>query len=209
MLIIGILAAFLFWFLMFAGFTELTHTIHNNYFWYVMTPAAASLAIFALYNEKSRFKELFRFEWKYLWIGLIHAILLYLLSRFGVWLFVQFFDWTIPQIQAIYQTRTQAEPMLIAALLLFVIAPAEEIFWRAFVQERLIQRFDIKYGTIIAVGLYTFVHIWAFNPMLLLAALVLGIHWSLIYAKYRNLIPGIISHALWDVLIFVVIPINL
>ncbi len=208
MLIIGILAAFILWFLMFAGFTELTHTIHTQYFWYVMAPAAASLAIFGLINEKNRLSELFKLEWKHLWIGLAHAVLLYLLSRLGVWLFVQFFDWTIPQIQAIYQTRTQAEPILIAALLLFIIAPAEEIFWRGFVQERLIQRFDIKYGTMIAVGLYTFVHVWALNPMLLLAALVLGIHWSFVYAKYRNLIPGIISHAVWDVLIFVVLPIN-
>jgi hypothetical protein len=126
-----------------------------------------------------------------------------------VWLFVQFFDWTIPQIQAIYQTRTQADPMLIATLLLFLIAPAEEIFWRGFIQERLIQKIGIKRGTIIGIVLYSMVHIWALNPMLLLAALVLGIHWSLMYAKYRNLVPGIISHAVWDVLIFVVLPISL
>lgn len=209
MLIVGIAAAFILWFLMFAGFTELTHLIHHNYFWYVMTPAATGLAIYALFNEKHRLKELFKFEWKYLWIGLAHAVLLYLLSRFGVWLFVQFFDWTIPQIQAIYQTRTQADPLLIATLLLFLIAPAEEIFWRGFIQERLIQKIGVKRGTIIAIVLYSLVHIWALNPMLLLAALVLGIHWSLMYAKYRNVVPGIISHAVWDVLIFVVLPISL
>jgi membrane protease YdiL (CAAX protease family) len=152
---------------------------------------------------------MFKFEWKFVWIGIIHAILLYLLSRFGMWLLVYLFDWAPAQIESIYQTRNQANPYFIGALLFFLIAPAEEIFWRGFVQEKFIQKFGLKQGTWIAIFLYSFVHIWALNPLLLLAALVLGVHWSIMYSKFRTLTPGIISHAVWDCLIFVVFPVVL
>ncbi|MCX6145762.1 MAG: CPBP family glutamic-type intramembrane protease, partial [Candidatus Kapabacteria bacterium] len=61
----------------------------------------------------------------------------------------------------------------------------------------------------ITILLYMLVHIWAMNPMLLLAALVLGLHWGYMYYKFGSLIPGIISHSLWDTIIFVILPISL
>lgn len=206
--IIGIIIATAFWFVMFATFTEFTSNIHYNHFWPVMSIATISLTLFTIINTKKNFKALFEFKWKYLWIGIIHAILLYGLSRLGVWIFTELFDWAAPQIRAIYQTRTQAPKIVIAPLLFFLIAPAEEIFWRGYVQKNFMKKYGARIGTAIAIFFYTFVHIWAFNPMLLLAATVLGIHWSLIYTKFRSLVPGIISHAIWDVMIFVIFPVN-
>jgi membrane protease YdiL (CAAX protease family) len=207
-LIIGLLIAGTFWFMMFATFTPLTSSIHYNYFWIGMSIAATTLILYSLINNKGRLKEMFSFEWKFLWIGLIHAVLLYALSRFGIWLFTNFFDSTVPQILAVYQTRLQAPFWLIGFLLVFLIGPAEEIFWRGFVQDRLMIKFGVKQGTAIAIFFYTFVHIWAFNPMLLLAAFVVGLHWSIMYSKFKSLIPGIISHSVWDLLIFVVLPVT-
>lgn len=207
--IFGVFLASVFWFVMFADFTEFTRTVHYNYFWLVMSFATITLTIYTFRNSRGKLAELFEFKWKYVWIGLIHAILLYGLSQLGVWIFTELFDWAAPQIRAIYQTRYQADPRLIAGLLLFLIAPAEEIFWRGFVQNRLMKMFNVRTGTIIAIGLYTFVHIWALNPMLLIAAFVLGLHWSIIYARFKTLTPGIISHAVWDVAIFVLFPVNL
>jgi hypothetical protein len=193
---------------MFATFTPLTSSIHYNYFWIVMSIAATTLIIYSLINNKNKLKELFHFEWKFVWIGLIHAIFLYALSRFGIWLFTNFFESTIQQILAVYQTRLQAPYWLIGGLLFFLIGPAEEIFWRGFAQDRLMKKFGVKQGTVIALFFYTFAHIWAFNPMLLLAAFVVGLHWSIMYSKFKSLIPGIISHSVWDLLIFVILPIT-
>lgn len=208
-LYIGILAATAFWFVMFSVSLDFTKLVHYNYFWYAMSFSTLSLTIFSLINQKHKLKELFKFEIKYIWIGIIHAILLYLLSRFGMWLLVEMFDWAAPQIEAIYQTRNQASPYLIGGLLFFLIAPAEEIFWRGFVQDKFLDKYGVKLGTGIAIFLYVFVHIWAFNPLLLLAALVLGVHWSIMYSKFKSLVPGIISHAVWDSLIFVILPVSL
>ncbi|MCQ2188004.1 MAG: CPBP family glutamic-type intramembrane protease [Bacteroidales bacterium] len=55
---------------------------------------------------------------------------------------------------------------------------------------------------------YGLVHIWSFNFMLVMAALVAGGVWGLIYRIKPALLPAlIISHALWDALVFVILPI--
>ncbi len=208
MLYLGIFVAAFFWFLMFFMGWEFSKTIHNQYFWIMMSIATIILSTFSIIMQKSKLKEIFKFEWKFVYIGVIHAALLYLLSRFGIWLFTQFFTSVRPQIEAIYHTRTEADPLVIGLLLLFLIGPSEEIFWRGYVQDNFMKKFGGKVGTIMAIALYTLVHIWAFNPMLLLAATVLGIHWSIMFYRFKSIVPGIISHALWDFAIFVVFPIT-
>jgi len=51
------------------------------------------------------------------------------------------------------------------------------------------------------------VHIWSFNFMLIMSALVCGIFWGLLYKYNKNLVTLIVSHALWDVSVFVLFPI--
>jgi membrane protease YdiL (CAAX protease family) len=92
-------------------------------------------------------------------------------------------------------------------LLLFVIGPAEEIFWRGYVQQRLGKRFSVAGSMIIATAVYTLVHIASFNFMLIMAAMVCGAFWGLMYCWNKNLLPLIISHALWDVSVFILFPI--
>lgn len=204
----GIALATVFWFFLFAPFTKISYTIHHQYFWPLMALATFVLAIFALNAQRLRLKELFHFEWKFVAIGVAHAIFLYGFSRLGVWIATSLFDFAQPQIEAIYQTRTQISPFIIAPLLFFWIGPSEEIFWRGFVQNRLMEKLGEWKGTIIAILLYGGVHIWALNPMLFLAAIVLGAHWSIMYKRTGSLWPGIISHALWDTAIFVIFPVT-
>ena len=55
---------------------------------------------------------------------------------------------------------------------------------------------------------YALVHIWSFNFMLVMAALVAGAFWGLIYRLRPSLLPAlIVSHAVWDALVFVILPI--
>lgn len=204
----GISIAALLWFVMFSPFPEFVHIIHTQYFWYAMTFSTVFLSIFSLVQQKKKLKELFKFEWKFVLVGIGHAIILYGMSRLGVYLMTEVFTSVRPQIEAIYLTRTQLSPMIIAPLLFFLIAPAEEIFWRGFIQHRLMGKFGLWRGTLITVILYGGVHIWAMNPMLLIAALVLGAHWGFVFRRFGSLVPGIISHALWDTTIFVLLPVT-
>lgn len=206
-LTLGILIASALWFIMFAEFIELGNLIHNSYFWVAMTFSAFSLAVYSIVTQKEKFKELLVVNKKLIIIGLVHAVLLYGLSRLGVFIAQNMFDFVIPQIEAIYTTKTQLDPIYIGLLLIFIIGPAEEIFWRGFVQNKISTKTNPRKALIITTIIYSLVHIWAFNPMLLLAAFVLGAHWGLLFYKYKSLVPGIISHALWDAMIFVFFPV--
>ena len=44
--------------------------------------------------------------------------------------------------------------------------------------------------------------------MLLLAAFVLGAHWSYLFWRFKSLVPGLVSHIVWDVAIFVLFPVS-
>jgi membrane protease YdiL (CAAX protease family) len=59
---------------------------------------------------------------------------------------------------------------------------------------------------LVTTALYALVHIWTLNLLLLVAAGVAGLLWGWLYQREQNLITVIISHALWDVSIFVLFP---
>lgn len=103
-------------------------------------------------------------------------------------------------LQQIYSTRSQL-PLWVIGLLLLIIAPAEELVWRGWVQD--------KVGLPIASLIYCLIHLPALNPPLLVAALVLGLHWGILYRRTGSLVPGLISHLSWDVAVFCVFPIRI
>jgi membrane protease YdiL (CAAX protease family) len=59
---------------------------------------------------------------------------------------------------------------------------------------------------LVTTALYALVHIWTLNLLLLVAAGVAGLLWGWLYQREQNLITVIVSHALWDVSIFVLFP---
>ncbi|MCS7170658.1 MAG: CPBP family intramembrane metalloprotease, partial [Candidatus Kapabacteria bacterium] len=101
-----------------------------------------------------------------------------------------------------------APAWLIALLLAVWIGPAEEVFWRGILQRYLQMRLQPIWGLLVATVLYALVHIWSGNPPLLLAAFAAGMAWGALFLWTGSLIPGIVSHALWDVLMFVVLPLQ-
>ena len=61
---------------------------------------------------------------------------------------------------------------------------------------------------IVTALIYALVHIWSFNFMLVMAALVAGAVWGFIYRISPKTLPAlVVSHALWDVLVFILLPI--
>lgn len=189
------------WFVMFSPLTA----AHVN-FWVVMTCAAVTLTTLS---------TIFGREWISSLRPTVHNILLGIAIAFCLWcvfwvggkIAPLILPFASEQVGMIYSTRAQASPVVIATLLLLIIGPAEEIFWRGFVQRRLMERYSPNAGFLIATALYTLIHIWALNFMLLVAALVAGFAWGLIYRFFpQRLTALIISHALWDAFAFVILP---
>jgi len=201
--IIGFFIAAVFWFMMFSPWTK-----DAVNFWYAMLAATTTLTFYSLYFGKKDLRTVYNFTSSYILIGLVSAVVLYLVFYAGNFFSHLLFDFSKQQINNIYSTKEQADKIFIGLALLLWIGPAEEIFWRGFAQHKLMKKFGDMKGFIITTIIYAFVHIWAFNFMLFMAALICGIFWGWMYYRYKSVIPGIISHAVWDAAIFIVIPIS-
>ena len=69
-------------------------------------------------------------------------------------------------------------------------------------------RFGNLAGFLVATLVYAGVHIFSGNLILILAALVAGAFWGLLYLWQRDLFLQIVSHSLWSAVIFAVAPVN-
>ena len=110
------------------------------------------------------------------------------------------------EIQEIYALRGTRPAVELAARLALLIGPAEEIFWRGFVQRRLMERLGRWRGTAVATAAYAGVHVSSGNLTLVGAAGTAGAFWAFLYAVGLPLAALVVSHVAWDIWIFLVAP---
>ena len=118
------------------------------------------------------------------------------------------FGFARPQVDMIYGIKGGTSPWLLSALLLLLIGPAEELFWRGYVQNTLSSRWNPDTGAALTLAAYTLVHVPSMNFMLVMASLTAGAVWGLLYRFFpERLWALVISHALWDAAVFVWFPV--
>jgi len=93
-------------------------------------------------------------------------------------------------------------------LLVFIIVPGEEIFWRGYIQDAVSKWKHGPAGVMIAACLYAFAHLWSGNLMLVAAAFTAGIVWGALFEWKRSLPLIIISHLVFDIWLLVILPLN-
>jgi len=175
-------------------------------FWFKISISSLVLAALA-FRLQPRRETRFAFNLKAVGLGILSAALLYLIFWAGKTVSGMLLPFAGEQIGAIYGKGEGTPIWLIALLLFFVTGPCEELYWRGFLQKKLMLRFGNGTGWLMAVLLYAGVHIWSFNFMLIGAAAVAGAFWGAMYWLTDDLAPVIISHAIWSTFIFAVMPI--
>lgn len=202
--IIPILVAAALWFVMFSPWTA----PYLN-FWVTMALSGVVLSTLSLTLGKELRESLKNdFRWSDIPIGIAIGALLWGIFWVGDKVAVWMFDFADGEIGSIYSMRDGMNYWIIGALLLFVVGPAEEIFWRGYVQGNLARRYKPVVAFVITTAVYAFVHIWSMNFMLIAAAAVAGGLWGLLYLLFpKRLWALVISHAVWDVAVFLVFPI--
>jgi hypothetical protein len=185
---IGLAAAF--------GLFALTFRGQRARFWERMTLTGFVLGNMALANEadlrKMRVRPLDIAQ------GLGSAAILYSIFTIGDQLTREFMPRGSKEIKDIYTLRTLEPPEEIGARLATVIGPAEELFWRGFVQRRA--------GGLAAAAAYGGVHLVTGNSTLIGAAGIAGIYWGLLRALGMSMPALITSHIAWDIWIFLLAP---
>lgn len=178
-------------------------------FWLGMSVATSTLAALSLILGGRDFRRsLLKFPGSTtFWMGLASAVALYAVFEVGYFCSRLLFSTSPEEVSNIYTIRSKANPFVISLVLLFITSPCEEIFWRGFLQRWAVGRFGLVAGWILSTLLYAAVHIASGNWMLVMAAMVAGAFWGLLYLLTQNLWICILSHAFWTVLIFILIPI--
>lgn len=193
-----VLVAFALWYFVFQ--TDIWN------FWVRLALAASLLATTALILTPDR-TQLFQVRLRDIVIGVVSALALYAIFWVGKHLSVALFPFASAQITMVYTQRERLDLVWIGVLLFFLVGPSEEVFWRGFVQRRLSERFGAPGALLATAAIYALVHIWTLNLMLILAAAVVGLFWGWLYQRERRLLSVMLSHAVWDVLIFVLLPV--
>ena len=139
-------------------------------------------------------------------LGLISAGALFALFYAGNILSRKIFPFAGAGIAKIYGFKAHASPLRVALLMVLVIGPGEELFWRGFLQRRAQREKGPWKGFAIATAVYALVHIGSGNLMLVLAAGLCGLCWGFLYLRARSLITNVVSHTIWDITIFLLFP---
>ena len=174
-------------------------------FWIKISFSAAILALLSI-RLQPNLKEQSKFNAAAIIIGILSAAILYLIFWTGKTISTALLPFAGQQIGVIYEKGAGTPMGVIALLLFFVTGPAEEIYWRGYLQKNLMDRLGRWQGWLLATVIYAAVHIWSFNFMLVGAAFVAGAFWGAIYWRSNNLATVIISHSVWSMVIFAVFP---
>jgi uncharacterized protein len=165
-------------------------------FWDRMTATGFTLGALALASDRNTRR--IRFAPATLALGLASAAGLYGIFRIGDTLARQIMPRGKEEIGTIYALRSLRPKEELAARLALVIGPAEELFWRGFVQRRA--------GYLAATALYGGAHLVTENMTLVGAATVAGAYWGLLRAIGVPMGALIVSHVAWDIWIFLIAP---
>ena len=103
------------------------------------------------------------------------------------------------------------DPMPISSfinrLLVYVIysSPIQELIFRGYVTWRISQVFvEVKIIEFLSVGIFAFVHLPFYSPLLIIVTIVMGIIYIKNYHKYKNLFAPIISHSVVGACIIII-----
>jgi len=179
------------------------------HFWFQMALTVSVLCLMASLINPVVIRNLFSSRldaMRAIVLGLFSAAVLYGVFLAGGNIAAWLFPSAGSQVNSVYALKTGTEAWLITLLLVGVIGPGEEVFWRGYFQKQLEDRYGFL-GVILAAGAYAMVHLPSGNPMLVIAAAVCGGFWGLMFYYWRSIWMNMVSHAAWDLAIFIIWPV--
>lgn len=172
-------------------------------FWTSFSIALAILIIYALIFERMSWKMPKGKDWI---IGIVTGSGLYLLFFIGKHIMLIVMPSLIVELENLY-TFVKPDQWWHYLALFLIIIPGEELFWRGFIFQRLLKmKLTPLVAIIVATVLYTSANFYAGSLLLLLATLIAGIVWSIVYDKTKNIGTVLLSHMIFDLLLLVIFP---
>jgi uncharacterized protein len=171
-------------------------------FWYIFSGSILVLIAYAMFQEEVDDELSFI---HYLFLGAISGFLLY----FVFWIGIKVLNSVqLPFQITINNLYNWFAPTLFWQYLALVLvaAPGEELFWRGFIQKRLLKD-GSPFSAILASSiLYASVNIYSGSFLLVLAAFLSGFVWGYLYYLKRSMPLVIVSHIIFDLMVFIILP---
>lgn len=183
----------------------LFYTFHDkNVFWYTFTASMLFLISLSIIHEEFDNRQSFFTNFTY---GILSGLILFALFWLGSTIIHVF---NLPLEREISQLYRYLSPTQLwqYIVLLFIIIPGEEMFWRGFVQKRIQKTSSITLSVLVSAVLYASVQIYSDTLLLPLAAFVSGIFWGYLYIWKKSLRLVIFSHLVFDLFLLVFYPLN-
>lgn len=139
-------------------------------------------------------------------LGLASALLLYAGTRAFLWAGCGGATDVLCGPLASMFARFETRGLLPALGLGLLVAPAEELFWRGVVQARLAPRLGRAGAVAAATALAALVALASGEPFLALATVPTYAAWGALAAWRGSLVPSIVSHSTWSVLVASIAP---
>ncbi len=173
--------------------------------WHAVAVNHAIMLPLALWSLGERRREWLRANARLLILGLATGGALVLATMATLvaarWLDPQLYAWALEPMAM----KDKIAPALGLALLILPIIPGEEIVWRGAVMLPLADRWGKAAGVIVAALMFAAAHLTLGSVPLLLAAIALGAFWGIITLWTRSLVPALVCHLIWDVMLLYVV----
>lgn len=173
-------------------------------FWYLYTATMLFLISYTIIIEKVDDEVSSK---QYLFYGILSGILLYALFAIGNGLLSFFPASFTNQVGKLYSFFS-LEWIWHYFVLILIIIPGEEIFWRGFIQKRLMRYLKPRSAIFTAAIINSVVFLFSGYPILMLAAFISGLLWGVLYAWKRSMPLLIISHLTFDLLLLIIMPLH-
>ncbi|HEY4552293.1 MAG TPA: CPBP family intramembrane glutamic endopeptidase [Bacillaceae bacterium] len=173
-------------------------------FWYLYTAAMLFLISYTIINEKME-DDIPASQ--YLSLGLLTGAALYAVFFAGdLVLSVLPGSWN-KMADNVY-AHFQLEWFWHYLVLIFVIVPGEEIFWRGFILKRILAYTGPFKAAFAAAILNASAYFFTGYPILIIAGFFSGLVWGCLYVWKKSIPLLIISHVTFDLLLLVFLPLN-
>ena len=103
---------------------------------------------------------------------------------------------------------SRAPSLVVASVAIVPVIFGEELVWRGVVQASLVQRLGSWRGVALAAVVYALVHAPLGSPVLVAVAFFCGLAWGTLRATTASLVPTLVAHLLWDVLVLLWLPLD-
>jgi uncharacterized protein len=171
-------------------------------FWYMFTATMLILISYSIIKEHIDDTVPLSI---YLTYGLISGLLLFSLFWLGEIIFELLHISIQKDISRLYKLFSPTLFWHYLALMLIAV-PGEEIFWRGFIQKRLLHYLGFWGSVIISSLMYASANLYTGEWILVFATFFSGLFWGTLYVWKRSIPLVIVSHLVFDLFIFILFP---